>query len=82
MDISRSRIYPFGGLQLNVNLKGREKNGIVEEDFAKVQEEIIDKLLDWRAPGFSLLDIGALQLEMLFFVIMMDLHGAKGKEET
>lgn len=51
LDISRSRVYPFGGLQLNVNLKGRERNGIVEEeDFAKVQEEIIDKLLDWRAP--------------------------------
>jgi len=52
LDISKSKVYPFGGLQLNINLKGREKTGIVEEkDFIRLQEEIIDKLLDWRVPN-------------------------------
>jgi len=51
LDISRSRAYPHGGAQVCVNLKGRERHGIVKpSDYEKVQEEIIDALLDWKDP--------------------------------
>jgi predicted AlkP superfamily phosphohydrolase/phosphomutase len=47
----KSRAYPYGGAQICVNLKGREPYGIVSpKDYEKVQEEIIDALLDWREP--------------------------------
>ena len=39
------------GTEVYVNLKGREPNGIVPaENFERVQEEVIDALLDWRDP--------------------------------
>jgi len=51
IDWRRSRAYPYGGAQVCVNLKGREPHGVVEpRDYEKVQEEIIDALLDWREP--------------------------------
>ncbi|MCL4458504.1 MAG: alkaline phosphatase family protein [Chloroflexi bacterium] len=51
IDWTRSRAYPHGALQICVNLKGREPQGIVSaEDYEKVQEEIIDLLYNWREP--------------------------------
>jgi predicted AlkP superfamily phosphohydrolase/phosphomutase len=42
------------GSEVYVNLKGREPMGIVPpDDYEKVQEAIIDTLLDWRDPGIS-----------------------------
>lgn len=42
------------GSEVYVNLKGREPMGIVPpEDYEKVQEAIIDALLDWRDTGVS-----------------------------
>ena len=47
----KSKAYPYGGAQVCVNLKGREPRGVVDrKDYEKVQEEIIDALLDWREP--------------------------------
>jgi hypothetical protein len=35
-----------------INLRGREPMGIVPEcDYERVQEEVVDALLDWRDPG-------------------------------
>jgi len=49
--LSCSRAYPFSGLQVNVNLKGREPEGIVDpKDYEATQEEIIDALYNWREP--------------------------------
>ncbi len=51
IDWKRTKAYPYGGAQICVNLKGRERHGIVpRKDYEKVQEEIIDALLDWREP--------------------------------
>jgi predicted AlkP superfamily phosphohydrolase/phosphomutase len=48
----RSKVLLHGGWQLCVNLKGRDENGVVEPaDYEKVQERIIDALLDWREPA-------------------------------
>jgi len=42
------------GSEVYVNLRGREPGGIVSPaDYEKVQEAIIDALLDWRDPGVS-----------------------------
>lgn len=39
------------GTEIYVDLKGREPHGIVEpRDYEKVQEAVIDALLDWRSP--------------------------------
>lgn len=52
VDWSHTRAYQHGGLQICVNLRGREPDGIVPpEEYEKVQEEIIDALLDWRDPA-------------------------------
>jgi len=54
IDFSRTRAYTKRsrqGTEIFVNLKGREPEGIVEpEDLEKVQEAVIDALLDWRGP--------------------------------
>ncbi|NOZ19502.1 MAG: hypothetical protein GXP25_00275 [Planctomycetes bacterium] len=51
IDWKRTRAYPHGGAQVCVNLKGREAHGSVSaKDFASVQEQIIDALLDWKEP--------------------------------
>ena len=53
VDWSRTRCYPLepGHAHIFVNLKGRDPHGIVEpEDYARVQEEIIDALLAIRDP--------------------------------
>ena len=50
-DWTYTRAYVLGGTGVCVNLKGREPQGIVDPaDYEKVQEEIIDALLDWREP--------------------------------
>ncbi len=52
-DWSRSRAYviPERGAEIYVNLAGREPMGIVPPDqYERVQEEIIDALLDWKDP--------------------------------
>ena len=52
-DWSRSKVYviPERGAEIYVNLAGREPMGIVPPDaYERVQEEIIDALLDWRDP--------------------------------
>lgn len=42
---------PERGAEIFVNLEGRESNGIVSpHDYSRVQEAIIDALLDWRDP--------------------------------
>ncbi|MCL5677182.1 MAG: alkaline phosphatase family protein, partial [Firmicutes bacterium] len=52
VDWSRTRAYQHGGLQICVNLQGREPHGIVPpEEYERVQDEIIDALLDWRDPA-------------------------------
>jgi predicted AlkP superfamily phosphohydrolase/phosphomutase len=53
IDLTRSKVYTFPdrGAEVFVNLAGREPFGIVPpEDYAAVQEAIIDALLDWRDP--------------------------------
>lgn len=45
VDWSKSKAYPVGSSYINVNLKGREPTGIVEEkDYEKTVEEIIKSL--------------------------------------
>jgi predicted AlkP superfamily phosphohydrolase/phosphomutase len=40
------------GTEVYVNLAGREPHGIVSAaDFERVQEAVIDVLLEWRDPG-------------------------------
>ena len=54
IDLSSSQTYtwPGRGAEVFVNLAGREPTGVVPpEDFAEVQDRIIDALLDWRDPG-------------------------------
>ena len=53
IDWSRTRAFPLEPCHAHifVNLKGRDPDGIVDpEDFEKVQEEIIDALLNMRDP--------------------------------
>ena len=51
IDWSKTRAFPHGVMQVEINLKGRNPNGIVEpEDFEKTQEEIINALYDWKDP--------------------------------
>lgn len=50
LDWSRTRAYILCGLNININLKGREPMGVVApEDYEKTQEEIIECLLSWKA---------------------------------
>ena len=52
VDRSRSRVYMHGGLQVCVNLRGRDPGGVVDPaDYEAVQEEIIDALYDWKVPA-------------------------------
>ena len=54
IDRSRSKAYTLAarGCEVYVNLHGREPGGIVPPDqYERVQEEIIDALLDWRDPA-------------------------------
>jgi predicted AlkP superfamily phosphohydrolase/phosphomutase len=51
VDRRRSRAYMHGGLQVCVNLRGRDPGGTVEPaDYERVQEEIIDALYEWKHP--------------------------------
>jgi hypothetical protein len=51
MSVSRTYTWPGRGAEVFVNLAGREPTGIVPaERFGRVQERIIDALLDWRDP--------------------------------
>lgn len=53
IDLARSQVYtwPERGSEVFVNLAGREPTGIVPpDDYEKVQDAIIDALLDWRDP--------------------------------
>ena len=53
IDFSQSQVYTQAdrGSEVFVNLRGREPMGIVPAaDYARVQEAIIDALLDWRDP--------------------------------
>ena len=50
VDMRRSKVY--GSRAIWVNLEGREPGGIVASaEYERVQEEIIDALLDWRDPA-------------------------------
>jgi predicted AlkP superfamily phosphohydrolase/phosphomutase len=52
VDPARSKVYMHGGLQICVNLRGRDPYGLVDpDDFEQVQEEIVDALLDLRDPA-------------------------------
>jgi len=54
IDRTRSKAYVIAarGCEVYVNLRGREPGGIVPPDrYERVQEEIIDALLDWRDPA-------------------------------
>ncbi len=54
IDWSRTRAYTKRdrqGTEIFINLKGREPGGIVSpQEYERVQEEVIDTLLDWRDP--------------------------------
>jgi predicted AlkP superfamily phosphohydrolase/phosphomutase len=51
LDWPRTRVYILCGLNINVNLKGREPMGMVApEDYEKTQEDIIECLLSWKEP--------------------------------
>jgi len=51
VDLGRSKVYMHGGLQVCVNLKGRDPQGTVEPaDYERVQDEIIDALYEWKEP--------------------------------
>ncbi len=54
IDWARSRAYTKRnrqGTEIYVNLRGREPHGIVStDDYERVQEQVIDTLLDWRSP--------------------------------
>lgn len=53
IDFSRSRAYTLAtrGSEIFVNLERREPFGIVPKgDYERVQDEVIDALLDWRDP--------------------------------
>lgn len=48
---SSAYVFPMRLLEVFVNLQGREPHGRVRpEDYTRVQEAIIDALLDWREP--------------------------------
>lgn len=50
--MSKSKAYVYGGLQVNVNLRGRDPEGMVDPaDYQAAQEAIIDALCDWREPS-------------------------------
>ena len=53
IDMAKSKVYtwPERGAEVCINLAGREPTGIVPADeYEKVQDEVIDALLDWRDP--------------------------------
>jgi predicted AlkP superfamily phosphohydrolase/phosphomutase len=52
VDWSRTRAHPVGLVNVFLNLKGREPEGIVEPaDYDRVRRELIDLLLDYREPA-------------------------------
>src|SRR5437867_8423936 len=52
VDWTKTRAAAIGLVHVFVNLRGREPNGIVPpEEYAKVQREVIDALLDYRHPA-------------------------------
>jgi hypothetical protein len=53
VDLTRSPVYIQGdrGAEVHVSLRGREPFGTVApEDYERVQEAVVDALLDWRDP--------------------------------
>jgi predicted AlkP superfamily phosphohydrolase/phosphomutase len=52
VDWNKSKAYALGLSGIYINLKGREKKGIVEPGapYEQLQKEIIDKILDYRDP--------------------------------
>ncbi len=51
VDWSKTKAYWQREVNVYVNLKGREPQGIVEpEDYEKVRDEIIEALMNWRDP--------------------------------
>jgi len=52
VDWSKSQAYALGLSGIYINLKGREKKGIVEpgSPYEQLQKEIIDKILEYRDP--------------------------------
>ncbi len=54
IDLANSRTYtwPGRGAEVFINLAGREPSGVVlPHQYERVQNQIIDALLDWRDPG-------------------------------
>lgn len=56
IDWSRTRAFVSGFLMLNVNLKGRDPDGIVEpgEEYERLKEELIELLRGWIDPETGL----------------------------
>jgi predicted AlkP superfamily phosphohydrolase/phosphomutase len=51
IDWSKTKAFSHGLLTVEINLKGRNPHGIVpQEDYVKVQDEIIDALYAWKDP--------------------------------
>jgi predicted AlkP superfamily phosphohydrolase/phosphomutase len=51
VDWSRTRAHPVGIVNVFLNLKGREPDGIVEpSDYERTRRDLIDLLLDYREP--------------------------------
>jgi len=51
LDLSRSKVYPTGTVFINVNLKGRDRYGIVEkEDYESIREKVIQVLQRYIEP--------------------------------
>jgi len=51
LDLSRSKVYPAGTVFINVNLKGRDRYGIVEkEDYESIREKVIQVLQRYIEP--------------------------------
>jgi predicted AlkP superfamily phosphohydrolase/phosphomutase len=51
-DLAKSKCYPMRTIYININLKGREPNGIVDPaDYEKVQQQIIDALYTYVDPN-------------------------------
>ena len=51
IDWSKTRAFSHGLMQVEINLKGRNPDGIVPpEDYEKLQEEIIDAFYSWKDP--------------------------------
>jgi len=49
IDWQNTSAYPYGGLQICINLKGREPHGSIDrEDYEKMQDRIIESLYNWK----------------------------------